>query len=71
MSNNPILPPEFDSLLIELAGQTPAVHELFQYGLTLMMIDDEKAVELGRCQVDGREWLQVRLPPRFRLLLAN
>lgn len=25
-----------------------------------MLIDDEKAVELGRREVDGREWLHVR-----------
>ncbi|MGB8647291.1 MAG: hypothetical protein WCF84_18785 [Anaerolineae bacterium] len=54
------LPPEFDALLVELAGQPPAVHEIFQYALTLMLIDDEKAVEVGRRQADSREWLHMR-----------
>lgn len=52
--------PEMDDLLAALDGQTPAVREMFQYAFALMLIDDEKAVEVRRGQVDGREWLRVR-----------
>lgn len=54
------LPPEFDSLLAELAEAPDNVRAMWKYALALMMIDDKKARVLGTRVEDGHELIAVR-----------
>jgi len=55
-----ILPPEFEPLLAALGAERLEVRAMFRNALVLMMIDDEKAFQLGSRVEDGHENVRVR-----------
>ncbi len=54
------LPPDLALLAHIVDAQPPDVQALFQYGMTMLLIEDGKAQIVERRKIDHREWLTVR-----------
>ena len=54
------VPPDLRAALDSLKSAAPANRETFCYLYVLALIDDHKAVEVGRRTVDGKELISVR-----------
>ena len=54
------IPPELEILSRIVDGQAPAVRELFQYALTMLMVEDGTAEVVERHVIDLREHLTFR-----------
>src|SRR5512135_156497 len=55
----PTLPPDLALLARVVDAEPPDVQELFQYALTMLLIEDGKAQVVERRKIDCREWLTV------------
>jgi len=51
------LPPELAMLARAVDGQSPAVRELFQYALVMLMVEDGSVTMIERHVIDAREHL--------------
>ena len=54
------LPPEFEMLSRIIDAQAPNVRELFQYVLTMLLVEEGKAEIVERHTIDLREHLTLR-----------
>ena len=54
------IPPELEMFSRLVAGQPPDVRELFQYALTMLMVEDGKAEIVEQHTIDAREHLTLR-----------
>ncbi len=55
----PTLPPDLALLTHIVETPPPDVQGLFQYALTMLMVEDGKAQVVERRKIDCREWLTV------------
>jgi hypothetical protein len=51
------IPPELEMLSRIIDAQSPAVRELFQYALIMLMVENGKAAVIDRRVIDAREYL--------------
>ncbi len=54
---NTNLPPELSALAQIVDAQPPAMQELFQYALAMLLVEDGKANIVERRTIDGRAWI--------------
>jgi hypothetical protein len=54
------IPPELEMFSRLVDGQPPDVRELFQYALTMLMVEDGKAEIVEQHTLDAREHLTLR-----------
>jgi hypothetical protein len=54
------IPPELEMFSRIVDGQSPDVRELFQYALTMLLVEDGKAEVIARHTIDLREHLTLR-----------
>ena len=54
------LPPELEALGDLLDAQPASVREIFQYALTMLLIEDHKAAVIEQHTMDAREYLTIQ-----------